>query len=272
MVDDDEVVTTDRQGSNDEGFDDDGVEFVPAEIKTHLGKNLFAQAKKEYGTVDIRHFFFTNSSTKSLHPTRRGVTLSTYEFSKLLHQLPDIEKRWQGLQSLEECGLTHKGMTALMRCLHCTPQPPPSVDIVPAGSKKNPPHFPLKKKNAPTPKQRGETDDLVDDDKDAPRENAQEDQEDFLLRPVNIVPLVPTAAPTCSTSITSQKAPPLKRHLKFKTKKTVIISDEESKSCETEDEGALTADEQHDLSLTKKRKTASKFVLDEATENDSSDF
>ena len=107
-----------------ESSDDDTREFIPGELKIHLGKNLFAVAKKSHSNVDIRHHFFTDAATKALHPTRRGVNLTSYEFKKLVKFLPTLEQIWHGLKDLPECSTTHDDVEELRECTHCTPRPP----------------------------------------------------------------------------------------------------------------------------------------------------
>jgi len=110
---------------NDEATtsEDGGLEFVPGEIQIHLGSNLYAAAKKSFQTVDIRHFFFTDNSARSLHPTRRGVNLNRYEFKKLQLYLPELENVWYGLAELCECVKSHSTATQRLECAHCTPTP-----------------------------------------------------------------------------------------------------------------------------------------------------
>ena len=103
---------------------DDGDEYVPAEVKVHIGKNCFAVAKRQYGTVDIRHYFFTNASQKSLHPTRKGIGFSVREFENLISFKTLLEVKWSGLQNLKECCLTHADLGDTLECEHCTPKPP----------------------------------------------------------------------------------------------------------------------------------------------------
>lgn len=112
----------------DVDVEDDGKEFIPGEVKTHIGKNVFAQAKKAYSTVDLRHFFFTNENIKSLHPTRRGINLNLFEFERLAKYLPLLEEKWAGLKGLTECASTHKSLSAMTSCKHCTPRPEHNVD------------------------------------------------------------------------------------------------------------------------------------------------
>lgn len=132
MFDDvcDRSVSSAGGSTDDNCFFSDGQEFVPAELKIHIGANTFATAKKSYQTVDIRHHFFTNQSSKSVHPTRRGISLNKYEFSKLVSHLPDLESIWYGLRELQECSKTHTQGQALM-CTHCTPTPQTTEKKIP---------------------------------------------------------------------------------------------------------------------------------------------
>jgi hypothetical protein len=120
-IEDDDVPVDDTLG--DDTTKDDGADFVPAELKVHIGKNVFAVAKKQYASVDLRHHFFTNNLLKSLHPTRKGINMSSTEFSKLISHIPALEKKWVGLEVLKECSQSHLNEMAMMKCTHCTPHP-----------------------------------------------------------------------------------------------------------------------------------------------------
>lgn len=137
--------------------DDDAREFIPGELKIHLGKNLFAVAKKAYSNVDIRHHFFTDATAKSLHPTRRGINLSSYEFKKLMSFLPRLEEVWYGLKETAECASTHDDDEDLRECQHCTPRPPQPKkknesrpEVTPRGAPKAP-RIALKREREDTP-------------------------------------------------------------------------------------------------------------------------
>ena len=108
-----------HNGTDEDGFRD----FIPAELKHHVGKNVFAVAKKAYSSLDVRHYFFTNENPKSVHPTRKGINLGEYEFEKLKRFLPQLEETWQGLRELPECNTTHKTPLSQARCVHCMPMP-----------------------------------------------------------------------------------------------------------------------------------------------------
>ena len=66
---------------------------------------------------------FYNQSLKSLHPTRKGINLSSTEFSTLVNQIPSLENKWSGLKELPECSVTHYNEMQQLRCNHCTPSP-----------------------------------------------------------------------------------------------------------------------------------------------------
>ena len=113
----------DDDSPKEESCSEESSDFVPAELKVHLGKNLFATAKKQYGSVDLRHYFFTNKSLKSLHPTRKGVNLSFQEFTNVMKQIPALENKWAGLKVLSECSYSHHSEIQQLKCNHCTPTP-----------------------------------------------------------------------------------------------------------------------------------------------------
>lgn len=114
-----------ESNGDDEEGDILGDDRPPAEIKVHLGRNLFAVAKKSHSTVDIRHHFFTNENPNSLHPTRRGLSLSGSEFRKLQDILPRIERCWGGLAETLPCYSLHNSSQEIVDCDHCTPKPSP---------------------------------------------------------------------------------------------------------------------------------------------------
>ena len=67
-----------------EGFIDFNTpKVLPAKLKVHLGRNVFAVARKSHSNIDIRHNFFINDKMNSLHPTRRGISMSLSDFNDL---------------------------------------------------------------------------------------------------------------------------------------------------------------------------------------------
>ena len=86
MFDDDITETSEYAGF-------DSMTTTPGEVKAHLGRNLFAVAKRSLKTVDMCQYFFHNEANNKIHPTRKGVNLSSAEYGRLVGYLPDLESR-----------------------------------------------------------------------------------------------------------------------------------------------------------------------------------
>lgn len=129
MFDDDVTESTEYAGF-------DSMTTTPGEVKAHLGRNLFAVAKRSFKTVDIRQYFFLNEAHNKIHPTRKGVNLSATEYGRLVGHLPDLESRWAGLRELVPCRNTHRTPAEHAECTHCTPRPKSVQNVVPEVQRK----------------------------------------------------------------------------------------------------------------------------------------
>ena len=59
----------------------------------------------------------------SLHPTRRGVSLSLSEFTTLSDIFQRLERCWGGLRETPQCYTTHSDTDSIFGCDHCHPTP-----------------------------------------------------------------------------------------------------------------------------------------------------
>jgi hypothetical protein len=88
------------------------------EVKLHIGKNVFAVAKRTYKCVDIRENFFVDSN--KVMPTTRGIYLKKEQFVAVADALQtDVLRLWKGLKDLGPCHLSHPSPSV---CEHCFPR------------------------------------------------------------------------------------------------------------------------------------------------------
>ena len=67
--------------------------------------------------------YFINQKMNSLHPTRRGVSLSLSEFTTLSDIFQRLERCWGGLRETPQCYTTHSDTDSIFGCDHCHPTP-----------------------------------------------------------------------------------------------------------------------------------------------------
>lgn len=123
IVDEGEVFF-DNNGNDDEDVGSTG-EGSPGEIKVHLGSNLFATSRRSHSSCDIRHHFFLPQAGNTIHPTRRGVSLTLQDMRKITSAMPTIEKMWGELRVATPC--SHQTMVELTACDHCVPKRGPQL-------------------------------------------------------------------------------------------------------------------------------------------------
>ena len=71
----------------------------PVDWRYHLGENVYVSIKAPHPTIHVRKYFVPNGEW-TLFPTKKGVTLSLYEWQELKKIIPMFEEREPELRQL----------------------------------------------------------------------------------------------------------------------------------------------------------------------------
>ena len=93
-----------------------------ADLKAHLGGNMYVSVTRGYGRVDIRQFWLPENE-EEIKATRKGIALCLNEWEALVSYISDIEKAVPEIMTTVPCVLAedHMNQEGMLRCRECNP-------------------------------------------------------------------------------------------------------------------------------------------------------
>jgi hypothetical protein len=90
--------------------------------RRHIGRNIFVTVDSGREYVNIRQWWMPKEADQ-VAPSRKGICLSTDEWTKVLEQAGDVEKLVPEVQNAVPCAYRtdHSNQIGLLSCSHCSP-------------------------------------------------------------------------------------------------------------------------------------------------------
>jgi hypothetical protein len=88
-------------------------------LRLHIGASWYVSVTTGYRCVDIRKFYMAQDG--AVKPTKTGIALRLYEWSRLLEMIKDINEKHPKVAQAQPCWTQHFNQEGAMMCVECSP-------------------------------------------------------------------------------------------------------------------------------------------------------
>jgi hypothetical protein len=88
-------------------------------LRLHIGASWYVSVATGYRCVDIRKYCMAQDG--AVKPTKTGIALRLYEWSRLLEVVKDIKEKNPKVAQAQPCWTQHFNQEGAMMCVECSP-------------------------------------------------------------------------------------------------------------------------------------------------------